>query len=435
MNTISPKQDIKLNNDLLKYPLSAIFDKNSSNFVLNRGIIMFLRYGAENFHSFYAPVEINLQPATSNFRRDLHHGWDGPNAASKMVAMLGPNGSGKTTLLKIPTFVTWFAANSFKDIPPVDGRIPTAPHFAHETESSKFWLVFEVDNQTWKYELECTPVRVISESLYRKIDRFSYVFTRKWNAEKNTYLVKQKDFDFPAKEVSKLRENVSLISTAAQYGVPIAIQIAEYFSTQVRANVNVIGRQYAMGAFDQSSKYYAENPASTEKMQDLLHSWDFGLHGIDLTEITVNHRDSVQKAWVPFGIHKLGEQEYRLGFEFESNGTRTAYVLLSQILPVLEKGGIAFIDEVEAELHPSVLNQLLSLFLKESTNPKGAQLVFTTHAIQVLDLLDKHQIIFTEKDEDQNSEAFSLSDIKGVRPDENYLAKYKAGAYGALPRL
>lgn len=435
MNVNDPKPDTNPIKDLLNHPLSAIFNNNSSNLILNRGINMFLRFGAENFHSFYAPVEVNLQPATSNFRPDLHHGWDSANTASKLVAMLGPNGSGKTTLLKIPTFVTWFAANSFKDIPPVNGRIPAAPHFAHEAESSKFWVVFEIDNQTWKYELECTPVRVISESLHRKTDRFSYVFTRKWNTERNAYLVKQKDFDFPSKEVSKLRENVSLISTAAQYGVPIAIKIAEYFSTHVRANVNVIGRQYAMVAFDQSSKYYAENPASTEKMQDILHSWDFGLHGVDLTEVTVNHRDSVQKAWVPIGIHKLGDQEYRLGFEFESNGTRTAYVLLSQILPVLENGGIVFIDEVEAELHPSVLTQLLSLFLKESTNPKRAQLVFTTHAIQVLDLLDKHQIIFTEKDEDQTSEAFSLSDIKGVRPDENYLAKYKAGAYGALPRL
>lgn len=396
---------------------------------------MFLRYGAENFHSFYDPVEVNLQPTTLNFRSDMHHDWDAPNPASKLVAMLGPNGSGKTTLLKIPAFITWFAANSFKDIPPVDGRIPAAPHFAHETESSKFWLVFELDNQTWKYELECTPVRVISESLHRKSDRFSYVFTRKWSPEKNNYIVKQKDFDFPTKEIPKLRENVSLISTAAQYGVTTATKIAEYFSTQVRTNVNVIGRQYAMVAIDQSSKYYAENPDSTNKMQELLHGWDFGLNGVDLTEITLNHRDSIQKAWVPVGIHKLGGEEYRLGFEFESNGTRTAYVLLSQILPVLEKGGIAFIDEVEAELHPSVLNELLSLFLKDSTNPKKAQLVFTTHATQVLDLLDKHQIIFTEKDENQNSEAFALSNIKGVRPNENYFAKYKAGAYGALPRI
>lgn len=432
---VSQKPEAKINNNLRRYQLNAIFDKNTSNLVVDRGKIMFFRYGAENFHSFYAPVEVNLQPTTSNFRADLHHSFDDAAHVSKMVAMLGPNGSGKTTLLKIPAFITWFAANSFKDIPPVDGRIPVAPHFAHSGESSKFWLVFETDNQTWKYELECSPERVLSESLFKKTDRFSYVFTRKWDSENESYSIKQKDFGFPVKEISKIRENVSLISTAAQYGVSIASKIAEYFSAHVRTNVTVIGRQYAMVAFDQSSKYFAENKVSAETMQNLLHSWDFGLKGVDITEVTFNLRDSVQKGWVPVGVHKIDGEEYRLSFDFESNGTRTAYVLLSQILPVLENGGIAFIDEVESELHPAVLSELLSLFLKESTNPKNAQLVFTTHAIQVLDLLDKHQIIFTEKDEEQNSEAFALSDIKGIRPNENFLAKYKAGAYGALPKL
>ncbi len=49
-------------------------------------------------------------------------------------------------------------------------------------------------------------------------------------------------------------------------------------------------------------------------------------------------------------------------------------------------------------------------------------------------LLQKSQVVLVEKD-GLESEAWRLDSMEGVRSDENRVAKYLAGAYGAVPRL
>lgn len=73
---------------------------------------------------------------------------------------------------------------------------------------------------------------------------------------------------------------------------------------------------------------------------------------------------------------------------------------------MLEYGGIAVIDELEADLHPHMLAPVLNLFLNRSTNPHNAQILFTCHAAEVLNLLKKSQVYLVEKDEDYSSTAW-----------------------------
>jgi len=62
-------------------------------------------------------------------------------------------------------------------------------------------------------------------------------------------------------------------------------------------------------------------------------------------------------------------------------------------------------------------------------------LLFSSHSHLILSKLDKYQIILTEKNKKGESEAWRLDEVAGVRADDNYYAKYMAGAYGAFPRL
>jgi predicted ATPase len=82
-----------------------------------------------------------------------------------------------------------------------------------------------------------------------------------------------------------------------------------------------------------------------------------------------------------------------------------------------------------------MLEPILDLFANPATNPYGAQLIFTTHAIEVLNLLEKSQVMLVEKDEDCISAAYRLDTVDGIRNDDNFYAKYMAGAYGAVPDL
>jgi predicted ATPase len=108
--------------------------------------------------------------------------------------------------------------------------------------------------------------------------------------------------------------------------------------------------------------------------------------------------------------------------------------MLAQVLPILTFGGIAIIDEIDNDLHPHMLPKILDWFRFEHTNPHSAQIIFTCHTPEVLNLLMKHQVYLVEKT-NQNSEAWRLDDVKGLRADDNLYAKYMAGALSAVPNL
>ena len=82
-----------------------------------------------------------------------------------------------------------------------------------------------------------------------------------------------------------------------------------------------------------------------------------------------------------------------------------------------------------------MLEPIIDLFASAETNPYNAQLLFTCHAIEILNLLNKSQVILVEKDTLCESAAWRLDSMEGVRSDDNLYAKYMAGAYGAVPQL
>jgi hypothetical protein len=52
-----------------------------------------------------------------------------------------------------------------------------------------------------------------------------------------------------------------------------------------------------------------------------------------------------------------------------------------------------------------------------------------------LSKLDKYQIVLVEKDENGISDTWRLDEMPDSRSDDNYYAKYIAGAYGAVPKI
>jgi hypothetical protein len=79
---------------------------------------------------------------------------------------------------------------------------------------------------------------------------------------------------------------------------------------------------------------------------------------------------------------------------------------------------------------------LFDLFVDPNTNSKNAQLLLSTHSHLILGKLDKYQIVLVEKNKDGISESWRLDEMgSDVRADDNYYAKYIAGAYGAVPKI
>ena len=392
-------------------------------------------YAFKNFQSFADRTEVSL---LLNDKAPVH-GWQtrsiGGQRLTTALAVMGANGAGKTIALKPLVFAAWFIASSF-DAPP-DSDIPLHSHFAPGGDMPTEIEVEAEDAQgvLWRYVLHATAKKVVHESLHRKVKKFNYVFMRDLNDAGDGYVIKQQGFGMPAAEAIKVRPNASLISTARQYGVETANHLARFNLT---TNVDVFGRtKFEPAQLTKAAELFAKDPQMRDQMVVLLKSWDLGLSDVVLHEITRPSRDdaTTSKVWMPFGVHTTRDgAAHPLHFLHESSGTQTAFVLLSRLLNVLSLGGVAVMDEMDADLHSHMIEPVLDLFANPSTNPHNAQLIFSAHTPQVLNVLNKAQVLFVEK-RDCESTAYRADSIKGLRADDNLFAKYMAGALGAVPQV
>ena len=128
-------------------------------------------------------------------------------------------------------------------------------------------------------------------------------------------------------------------------------------------------------------------------------------------------------------------EDFLMELENESDGTRKLMALAPAIESALHTGGVLLVDELERELHPVLVNYIVARFQSKNTNPGGAQIIFTTHNTELmnLELLRKDQIYFVDKrEEDGVSELYSISDFS-TRTTDNIRKGYLVGKYGATP--
>jgi len=391
-------------------------------------------YAFSNFQSFFDRTEVSM---AVNAKTSIK-GWGVESQAKERLsialAVVGANGAGKTALLKPLGFLGWFVRHSFSTLGP-ESDIPVTPHFSSPNSPTEIEVEAEDhEGVVWRYVLRLTTKRVLYEALFKKKERFSYVFIREWSESEAQYLIKQQGFNFAPAEARKVRANASLISTAAQYGVEAAQHLLKF---NLVTNVGVEGRHhFHQSHLSRAAELFGNFAEMKDKMVALLKSWDLGLSDVKVEEVEVKTKDGkAEKHWVTLGIHKTREGKLvPLVFEEESSGTQSAYVLLSRLLVVLGMGGVAAIDEMESDLHPRMIEPILDLFANPETNPLQAQLIFTCHSMEVLDILHKSQVIFVEKNECE-SVAFRGDTISGLRSDDNLRAKYMSGALGAMPKV
>ncbi len=354
---------------------------------------------------------------------------------SKLLAVVGANGAGKTNVLKALDFALSFITRSFFKESGQPSRVE--PYLLSKNNVCRFELEFEVEHKLYRHTVTLTKRRVLSESLQLKTSRlFSTLFTREWDEASGTEKIQQRGFGLPQKQAEKVKPLTSLISTAEQFGVETARIIVNALGKR-RSNVGPAGRKAFRGMHDvmNATQFFSDSEAHRQKMVALLNQWDFGLHDVQIETLRSMQDGKEEEVLVPFGIHRDGEREMKLPMFAESSGTQAAFVLLASLLPILAEGGVVIFDELESDLHPLMLEPILNLFISPKTNPHNAQIIFTCHSLEILNLLRKGQIMLVEKTEHCRSEAWRLSDMEGVRADDNFYAKYMAGTYGAVPML
>lgn len=126
---------------------------------------------------------------------------------------------------------------------------------------------------------------------------------------------------------------------------------------------------------------------------------------------------------------------YKLNFNDESSGTRVLFAFAPFLKRAFESPKIIIVDELERSLHPSLVEFIIRLFNNKEINKANSQLIFTTHATNLLnlELLRRDQIWFVEKETNTGVSKLYPLDSFSVRKDENIMKGYINGRYGAIP--
>lgn len=348
--------------------------------------------------------------------------------AATALCFKGANASGKTNGLKVYSFIKDFAVHSFSDRP--DKPIMFASFF-HNDEPAEFYVEFLKNEIYYRYELIASNKSVITERLFRKKSvegcRESEVFVRQGNQiEKNTLYKGHKDILF--------RDNASFISTLKQYNLPEIADIYDFFFKSVinvgYFGINDAGEENPAGL----TAYYFKHPEELKFTIGKIKQFDTGIQNI---EIKTKSDERGQPFYYPIFYHTLeNDKVVPMDFVEESRGTQALYCKLENYYAVLNTGGVLVLDEFDLNLHPDILPHLLNLFIKKGNNPHNAQIIFTTHSNEIMDMLGRYRTYLFQK-ENGESFCYRLDEVNSanLRNDRPISVPYRKHLIGGFPKI
>ena len=392
---------------------------------------MLIQFSVENYLSIKDKVVLSLLSSRDNEHPE-HLIADGNKNYLKSAVIYGANASGKSNVLNAFWFMVNYVLTSHNQ--QLHKTIARSPFkFDPETPArpSSFEVIFTTEGVRYAYGFSVTDKAVTEEYLYYYPNgRQALIFERK-----NT-----KDFRFTVDvdEQNTLKERTSAnklyLSVASNWSYAKVIPVLEWFASCQIITKNSVADAYGIEAEQLKNDDYRRVIAS------MLRVADFGIQSLQMRDTEPapsQHNDIFTNIEA---IHTVQDTEgntssYALNMAEESDGTNSYFKLIGVVKKVLDEGTLLVADEMDAHLHPLLTKHLVSLFNSVEFNPNGAQLIFTSHNTNLLDLdvLRRDQIWFTEKDEQTAAtDLFSLYDFS-IRKDAKVEKSYLIGRYGAIP--
>lgn len=388
---------------------------------------MIYSFGANNYFSFKNGFQVSLE-----FNSKVPKTISKSRKFSTVLGIKGGNASGKSNILKSVRFIANFITSTFKDEP--EQKIRTRGFF-DSTEPTDFYIDFENNGVRYTYELSVSEKETIREAIYKKISRRTLILERKYNT------IKYRTAELAELDLITLKSNASIIDTTLQYNIQNIgndlSNIHDFFS-KIRGNVGAFGLVEDSTIYDSYhvSKCYHQWPKALEFAKQIITRSDLGIIDIVIHETT--DEDGKPK-YFPIFHHSFGPDKNEakwLTYWHQSDGTTALFRRILQYWTTLKQGGTLIMDEFDTNYHPALLPQLLDLFIDEETNPDNAQLIFTSHNLEIMDYLGKYRTYLVAK-EDSESYCYRLDEIPGdiIRNDRSISTLYRDGKLGGVPKI
>ncbi len=383
----------------------------------------------------------------------------------RFALVYGANASGKSNLLSVFDFLRSFWFSKSSDIDEPTGAIPFKLDKVTPSQPSHFEMKFYIDSTRYWYILELDEKRVYIEKLYfYKSAQPTLLFSREWKDNQSVI-----SFNTAVTKVSKaaLEEitlkclaNMSVFAAKNQVNMafPEIDAAKEWMRTKVMPAINPMTQM-----FGYAGKKMSEDAALKAYLLDFVHKADFNITGVrsdvvknpisqaDLTyilsreDVPEAEKERLQKEHSFETIettfehtvkNERGIEKYNMPNDLQSDGTTRTFGIETAIYSAMKDDAFLHIDEIEASLHPDLVEFILQRFLAKNNR---SQLLITTHYDPLLntvdDLIRRDSVWFTDKVESGSTNLYSLVEFKGLKRIASLQRAYRNGVFGALPNI
>jgi len=441
---------------------------------------MLIRFGVSNFRSINDYQELLLTASKlKGGTTSLIHSAQSKESLLPSVVIYGANASGKSNVIQALDFFVKLIINSHVSGKASGGleRDVFLLDPAMKNEVSEFDADFIANDIRYHYGFKINDQEIVEEWLYAYPKKVRQVWFHRNALEEEPFY-----FGKPLKGKNKTitsmtRANSLFLSSAAQNNheqlsglyqnieamflcpniieaVILAMTQPGFLATQVKdhfqdetlknkvmsflthADTGISGIQFNT----QANPYLSNMDAEIKKMQHDVFKGILTRENPSFNESEIETELSKYLDAIDNNLEFIHQSSHNngmpLAFEAESLGTKHLLTLLVPVFQALEAGGVLVIDEIDTSMHPLLAIKLVELFDDHQSNPKGAQLIYTTHDTNILanPSMRRDQIWFIEKGHDGASTLYPLSDIQ-KRKGDPFEKNYLQGRFGAIPFL
>lgn len=351
----------------------------------------------------------------------------------RIAGIYGPNGSGKTNILEAIQHMQSAIATL---LPLGSNALPYMPYDA--SKPTVYSVEFIHDGARYEYSLSRNADGVAGERLRVARKRWNTIYWRDKHGAVNGL-----------KGLTHVNANELVLTRASLMGDPQVKPVRDALTTGV--NVFRVGAPSMEDAYLHIAQHLLSRHLDTTALSTLAQVADLGTTSVELCApqrpaLSARHapvdREDAEAALAKALPHLLefqyGERAVSHAALSASSGSIMWLALAAAAVDALTSGQVLVVDDLTASLHTELGRIVIDWFTDPTVNQSGAQLIFTSHDIALMDIgrgpiRNRERIWFTEKNSAQATTLYQLSDFTGLQSGSNITKNYLEGRFGATP--